>query len=471
MATQVAQDVQEVVEGYKPLLPFNESYTMEPGNLQTFQEQYRTRRNLVVQANEKPRLAILAITGKPGLPLPADRHLFPLSWLRVWQLLPMNRNFASRHRDIPEGLKDHPEYQLLEHRYHLQQFKCRTVDGDPVYGGLPGLVGKPKDASQFPRTAPFAWVFAKPKAEGQNWLVAPISGTLTLKEDDLFVNLFINGMLAFRFWKENAYIACPDLANINKVLVRVKAAQNILPLQEPVPYLAAMFQNGKNMAGRLDHDIIQADDSHTLDVVMAMLKAWEAKHPRYTEEPYYTFMRRMIELPSEEHLSDWAPSRAFVRDRAVVTQIMKSGVNPDKEPEVYGHLFQHDFVVRPGQNGYDGRGILVDWRFVDEKTRAASTGRDWARLNHMRHLVDSGAGNGYFAVINHTGEEGREVHDSYFEFQNGIRYDYTPILHRPSQEPQRVAGKSGSPKEYKHVKRLSHRKSSFRKKKQLISNG
>lgn len=469
MATQVAENVQEVAGGYAPLLPFNESYFRSPGNLQKSQEAYRIRRDLVVAANAKPRLAVLAVTGKPGFPLPADRHLFPMAWLRMWQLLPMNRAFAQKHRDIPEGLEGDPEFQLLEHRYHLQQFKCRTKDGDPIFGDPTGLVGRPKDASQFPRTAIPTWVFQKPKPEGQNWLTAPMGGRLTLKEDDLFVNILINGSVAFRFWKDTAYEACPDFTNINKVTVRVSAKERVFALREPVPYLAAIFQNGKHLQGRIDPDIIQTEDVHTQEVVMAMFKTWEANSPRSLEEPYYVFMRRMIELPSKDLLSGWTPPRAFVRDRHVVSELRRNGVNPEKEPEVYRHLFEHDFIVPPGQSGYEGHGVLVDWRYVDEKTRSAATGRDWARFNHMRHLVDSGAGNGYFAVINHTGEEGREVHDSYFEFQNGIHYDYTPILHRPLSRPESHERQPGQTKDKRHVKHLRSGKSGFRKKKQLIS--
>ena len=473
MATQVASDVQEEVGGYKPMTPFNESYSIRPGNLTEDQAGYKFRRSLVVQANEKPRLAVLAITGKPGFPLQPDRHLFPLSWLRIWQLLPMNRKFAQKHRDIPKGLENDPEFQLLEHRYHLQQFKCRTRDGDPIFGDITGLVGKPKDASQFPRTAIPTWVFQKPKPDGQNWLVAPIGGRLTLREDDLFVNILINGALAFRFWKDTAYDACPDFTNINKVVVKVQAKEQIFALREPVPYLSAIFQNGKHLPGRLDPDIIQSEDVHTQEVVMAMFATWEVNSPRSLEEPYYVFMRRMVELPSEELLSNWTPSVAFVRDREVVTECRQRGVNPEKEPEVYRHLFDHNFTVRSGQLGYEGRGVLVDWRFIDEQTRSAATGRDWARLRHMRHLVDSGAGNGYFAVINHTGEEGREVHDSYFEFQNGIHYDYTPVLHRPGLGFKSQDEGSGPPRDKKHVKHLrsSKSKSGFHKKKQLISSG
>lgn len=442
MATQAdQQDLGGVSkEIFRPMIPFNECYSEEKGNLRVLQKRYKSRRDIVVAANEKPRVAIMAITGPPGFPMVADRHLFLLSWIRVWQLLPMRRSLARRTPQIPEGLADHPEFQTLEHRYHLQQMRCRTEDQDIIFGGAAGLIGKARDAGQCPRTEYPEWIYCQPVPQ-ESWLIAPISGELAIGEDDLFINVRINGLTAFRFWKDAAYIACPELQNVNGARAKVKAGDRIAKVVEPVPYLEAKFHDERHIRGKMDPDIIPFGDSHTLNVVMAMFKVWDAEGSKPTLAPYLTFMRRMVQIPDKKLLDDWKPPAAFTTDREVVAECLERGIDPKKEPEVYKHLFEHNYVVGPGERGYPGKHWLVDWRFVNEKVRAASGGNDWASFNHMKRSVEASAGNGYVVVVGHTGEKGLEAQDARYEFQNGIYYDYTPVTNRPAEPHSRALDK------------------------------
>jgi hypothetical protein len=413
------------------LLHYNESYALD-ANLSETQKSYRALQGLVRKLD--PKVTIITWTGPPDQPFIRDRHLVPVRQVRMGMYMPMDRKFANE-KVVSVVLEDHPEYIRWPHRHHFQQVQGRLMDGDLVFGGPGSLIGDPVDATRYPRSEHCRWNierFGYTDGQTMDKLIAPNSGFVVISKDDLYANIRIGGKLAFRF----------DIEDIDKFSITEKTAKagcQIGNLLAQVSYRSVVYKEGYPQRGGPSKDELSLDDHYMVKLAMACMRAWDIKgtaghQAMVSEGDDLLYPRRMIEIPDASLLDSWNPTAIFLKSEDVKLHLLNEGIDSEVEddmPGIYDAIFRDNYVVKPGKRGYEGKGVLVDWRLVGEEIRSQATRNEWLEFSHMRHLVEGDIG-GYVVAVDYPNPSSI----------SGIRYETSPLFVDRAEENRKTGKKS-----------------------------
>lgn len=376
-----------------------------------------------------------------------------------------NRQAASRkvvqHDGSLQPRQDHPAY--LNKRYG-------HVDG----GGLGDQIQEVRDAQQ-PDSAV---------------IMAPLSGRLAVRTDDLWYHVLIGDKSVFRvpLAQKDAFVFTADgqenpelAAAINRGYVQ--RGQVLTRLSGPVEYLAAVVDNGSTKTVFIGGDPPTAsrhpDRLEFIVEAKSRLAAYnhavefEGTIPPDTDLPFEDrFPRLLLELPRaivQQRRSaavGWQATEAFrehvlasVNTRQYALEL--PGLNypvpsyeqlatqlGDELVHVEDMLFDA-MLVAPGQLGWVGEGVLVDSRVAGEALRARATDR-WLDFSELAEFYQGEAchdGSGYMnglyvcptMPLDLTKGLTRRVNDVEYDFQpTGARFDQ--IEQKLQQGGQRSSG-------------------------------